>query len=142
MAKRKTYTYQPADWEARFLELYAGTGNVTISAQGAGIQRSTVYERRKAYPHFAKLMDDAREQALEVLEGYAWKRAKDNSDTLLIFLLKSLKPDVYGDRLRVTYDKETIEALKRFEQKLGVPLHEALLRMEAELDNPNSSPLH
>lgn len=140
MAKGKKYEYKPTAWEARFLELYAGTGNVTISAQGAGIDRRTVYDRRKAYPHFAKLMDEARESAIEVLEGHAWRRAKDSSDTLLIFLLKSLRPETYGDRLRVTYDKETTEALKRFEQKLGVPLLEAITRMEAEYDN--TSPLH
>lgn len=142
MAKRKTYTYQPADWEARFLDLYAAMGNVTIAAQGAGIHRNTVYDRRKSHPHFAALMDEARESAIEVLEGHAWKRAKESSDTLLIFLLKNLKPDTYGDKLRISYDKETIDALKRFEQKLGVPLLEAINRMEAEIDSHVTTPLH
>lgn len=142
MAKGKKYVYQPADWEATFLKLYAGSGNVTVSAQGAGIDRRTIYARRKTHPHFAELMDEAREMALEILEGHAWKRAKESSDTLLIFLLKNLKPDTYGDKLRISYDKETIDALKRFEQKLGVPLLEAINRMEAEIDSHTTTPLH
>lgn len=133
--------YKPAEWETRFLKLYRESGNVTLSAKGAGISRAMVYKRRKENLAFAAIMDEAREESIEILEAVAQKRARESSDTLLIFLLKSLKPDTYGDRLRVTYDKETIEALKRFEQKLGVPLLEAINRMEAEYDGA-IRPLH
>lgn len=131
--------YKPATWEDKFLRLYRETGNVTLSARGAGINRNTVYERRKNNPAFAAIMDDAREEAIEILEAVANKRARESSDTLLIFLLKSLKPDTYGDKLRISYDAETIAQLKRFEEKLkqrGTTLQEALPRMEAALDKP------
>lgn len=92
--------YEPTDWEKKFLELYRKSGNVSLSASGCGINRSTVYERRKAHPDFAQRMDEVREEAIEVLEDAAWKRAKKSSDTLLIFLLKSLKPDMYRETQR------------------------------------------
>lgn len=142
MAKGKKYTYQPATWEARFLKIYGENGNVTNAAKGAGIDRRTVYARRKTHPHFAVLMDEAREDALELLELMARKRALETSDTLLIFLLKNLKPDTYGDKLRLSWDKETLVAGKRLEQLLGVPLLEAFTRMEAELVSNPTTPLH
>ena len=39
----------------------------------------------------------AKQQAIDELESVAFTRAKKYSDTLLIFLLKALKPDVYRD---------------------------------------------
>lgn len=88
------------NWEDKFIRFYSKTGNVTRSAQGCGIARSTVYARRESSSDFAKAMDEAREEAIEALEYEAWKRAKSKSDVLLIFLLKSLKPDVYRETTR------------------------------------------
>lgn len=96
--------YQSVKWEQRFLDLYIKTGNVTLAAKGAGISRTTVYERRKAHPEFDDKVKQAHEEAIGTLEEAAWKRAKKYSDTLLIFLLKSLKPDVYRENLKVTYE--------------------------------------
>lgn len=87
-------------WEDKFIQLYTKTGNVSLSAKGCGIHRNTVYARREASPDFAKAMDGAREEAIEALEYEAWKRAKSKSDVLLIFLLKSLKPDMYRETTR------------------------------------------
>ena len=47
-------------------------------------------------------MKEAREQWHEGLRAVAMKRAAEKSDVLLIFLLKSLKPDLYDDELRKT----------------------------------------
>lgn len=92
--------YTPAKWEAKFLELYRKSGNVTISAEGVGITRNAVYQRRIAYPEFIKVMETVREEAIEILEAVAWKRALKSSDTLLIFLLKSNKPEKYRETVR------------------------------------------
>ena len=52
-------------------------------------------------PAFHEAWQEALEIALENLEAEARRRAMSGSDTLLIFLLKSLKPDTYGDKIRV-----------------------------------------
>lgn len=96
--------YEPASWEARFLELYGQTCNVTLSAKGADIDRTVVYDRRKKHPHFAKLMDEAEQTAIEYLEAEAWKRARNASDTLMIFLLKAHKPAKYQETRRIQID--------------------------------------
>lgn len=92
--------HKPVPWEEKFLKLYAASGNVTLSARGCGITRRAVYQRRASSPDFAQKMDEAREEALEVLEAEAWARARKQSDTLLIFLLKSYKPSVYRETAR------------------------------------------
>lgn len=93
-------SYKPAKWESKFLEAYRDNGNVTESSRRCGISRNAVYNRRYKYSEFASRMDEAKEEAIESLEQVAWQRAKDTSDTLLIFLLKSLKPDQYRDQHR------------------------------------------
>lgn len=99
MTRRKAPRKQ-ADWEEKFLKLYANNGNVALSARGCGIARSTVYAARDNSPDFTAAMDAAREEAVEMLEAEAWARARKQSDTLLIFLLKSLKPGVYRETVR------------------------------------------
>lgn len=50
---------------------------------------------------------DAENAALDVaddLEEVAIKRAKDDSDTMLIFLLKGFKPDKYAERSHQKHD--------------------------------------
>lgn len=105
--------YTAASWEERFLELYRASGNVSVAARGAGVVRTTVYERRKSSKQFAGIMDTAREEAIERLEAEAWKRAKTSSDTLLIFLLKSLKPDTYRENQNVKHEGDITITVKR-----------------------------
>ena len=84
-----------------FLEKMRMTGNVYLSCEVAGIPRSTAYYWRNKYVTFAKQWDQAKEDACDVLEMEAWRRAmKENSDRLLIFLLKAHRRDVYGDVVR------------------------------------------
>ena len=88
------------DWKPAFLEAYAESGNVKASAQAAGITKQNVYAARKKSKTFAEQFKRAREEAADNLEGVAFKRAEESSDTLLIFLLKGLKPETYGDKVR------------------------------------------
>ncbi len=104
--------------EIAFLAALASTGSVTKACAAAGLEsRNTVYEWRKTDPDFAKRWEEARAIGMEALEDEAIRRAHDGvdepvfhqgvavgtvrkySDTLLIFLLKGAKPDVYRDRV-------------------------------------------
>ena len=98
------------DWAPRFLEVYRQTGNVRLSASAAGMDRDAIYRRRQKDARFAAAMASSREDAVDTLEAEARRRALAQSDTLLIFLLKSLRPDVYRDTVRVDIRREA-EAL-------------------------------
>lgn len=115
---------QPPLWQMAFLTALSLTGNVTRAAAAADIARKTAYEARARDDEFAALWDDAIEQATDMLEAEARRRAHDGlvrykfhngtavldprtgepyyeleySDTLLIFLLKGHRPDKYRER--------------------------------------------
>lgn len=101
------------------------SGNVRLACESAGIERSTAYDLRNADPAFALDWQRAQEQAADVLEEEARRRAIEGwdepvygslggksgsgqvgtvrkySDTLLIFLMKGANPDKYRERQTV-----------------------------------------
>jgi hypothetical protein len=99
---------------ARFLAALAESGNVRLSCQAARVGRSTVYAWRDADEKFRGEWDAALEEAVDVLEAEARRRGVEGveepvyyqgekvgavrrySDTLLIFLLKGLRPQRYN----------------------------------------------
>lgn len=108
-----------------FLEELARSGNVSAAADFAGLNRNDFYDIRKVDAEFAAAWEVAIEQAADALELEARRRAyhgveepvfgrvardRDDkigtvqkySDTLLIFLLKGVKPDKYRERRDVT----------------------------------------
>lgn len=117
---------QNPDWPARFLEVFAATCNVLLSAKGAGIDRDIVYKRRKLDPEFAAAMDSARDDALDTLEAEAWKRARDTSDNLLMFLLKAHRRELYGDTVRIDIRAEA----ERIAAEVGIDVDSAIAEAE------------
>lgn len=91
-----------AEKKAKFLEALADTCNITEAAEIVGISRQSIYRHRKSDPEFAEALEEARMVGADHLEDIAVDRAKKNSDTLLIFLLKGAKPDKYADRKQIT----------------------------------------
>lgn len=106
------------DWKPIFLEHFAKTANVSVSAAHAKIDRSSIYKTRERDPAFAAAWDEAENVACEALEEEARRRAHDGWDepvfykgeptgtirkydsTLLIFLLKARRPEKYRDNVR------------------------------------------
>jgi hypothetical protein len=93
----------------------------------AGIGRSTLYEDRRKDQEFAKAWDDAVMQGIDRLEDEAYRRATAGSDTLLTFMLRGRRPDVYARHdeppatpVNVTNVLTFEEAMKRIED-LGLP---------------------
>src|SRR5450631_1240228 len=89
-------------WVPRFLEVFGATGNVRLSAMAAGVSRDAAYKRAQADSNFARDWLQAREDAVDMLEAEARRRAMNSSDSLLIFLLKSLRPETFRDRVDIT----------------------------------------
>jgi len=100
------------------LAAFAETGNITRSAELAGIDRRTHYDWLAADPAYERAFLDAREQAADRLEEEARRRAvegtvkpvfykgrevggiREYSDTLLIFLLKGVRPEKYAEHTK------------------------------------------
>ena len=105
------------DWQAKFLEIFGMSMNVVLSAKGAGVDRTTIYRERQRNPEFAAAYEDARQEAIERLEAEAYKRAQNVSDTLLIFLLKSHKPDIYREQYEAKHAGSVEVVIRREDRK-------------------------
>ena len=97
MANRTTRTPKK---RAAFLKTLAAGDSVSKACDAAGIGRRTAYDWRDADEELAAEWDDAVETGTDVLEDEAVQRAKNGSDTLLIFMLKARRPEKYKDHYR------------------------------------------
>ena len=95
-----------ADWAERFLEVFSQTGNVRLAASAAGVSRDAPYKRARTSPSFADRWATAREEAIDLLEGEARRRALSGSDALLMFLLRAHRPERYRETLRIDVARE------------------------------------
>lgn len=115
------------DWKPVFLAELAASGNVRASCEVAQISRKTAYQTRTKHAAFAQAWDDALDEAADLLEQEARRRAYEGweepvfgslgkgsgsgeigavrkySDTLLIFLLKGARPEKYRERSDVKH---------------------------------------
>jgi len=115
--------------QKEFLELLRQTCNLSGSARAVGIHPQTVYSHKRKDEKFAALVEEAQREAIEGLEGEAWRRAKDGvskpvfykgqqcgtmqeySDSLMITLLKANLPEKYNTSHQSIdlNSKETVE---------------------------------
>ena len=87
-------------WHPIFVTALKKIPTVQFAARQAAVHFATAYNHRKRFPEFAAEWDEAVREGIQHLESRAFERAHKLSDTLLIFLLKNLKPEVYGERVR------------------------------------------
>ena len=109
-----------AAWRRAFIERLKATGNITLAATGAGVARQHAYQTRNRSKAFRRLWDEALEQAVDLLEGEARRRATGvkrdvwyagekvgsesvYSDTLLIFLLKAHRSAKFRDNVKMEH---------------------------------------
>lgn len=99
MGRRPTKTTGEKDpWQARFVAALEKSPNISAAARAAGINRTYAYAHREENADFAAAWDAAIQKAVDELEAAAFRRGKARSDTLAIFLLKSHRAEVYGER--------------------------------------------
>jgi hypothetical protein len=82
----------------RMLKALSLGKSITTAAKAEGVDRTTYYAWRESEPGFAEAADAAIEAGIDILEDEAYRRAKNTSDTLLIFLMKSKRRSIYGDK--------------------------------------------
>jgi hypothetical protein len=111
----------PQTKKAAFLEAYAECGNISVAAEHADINRASHYDWLESDPDYPQAFENAKAQAIEVLEAEAHRRAvkgveepvgwykgkpggtvRRYSDNLLMFLLKAAKPNTYRERVEHT----------------------------------------
>jgi hypothetical protein len=72
-------------WKVKFLQHLAECGNVKLSADAAGVGRRTVYTHRQSDKDFAAKWAEAMEDAADVLEAEAHRRAVAGCDEPVIY---------------------------------------------------------
>ena len=92
-----TNTNKKEPWYDGFLTELTRTFNVTKACRKAHVGRTAAYEHRKKNEGFREAWENARFEVIDGLEETLIEQAKKNP-TLLIFALKNLKPEVYGER--------------------------------------------
>lgn len=130
-------------WEQAFITALADQGVVSHACKLANIGRSTAYEHRAAHPDFAQAWDEALEIAADTLELEVRRRAHEGveepvfgrvgkdqdgivgyvtkySDTLMMFLLKGIRPDKYRERHQVNATVDATLAIENFTNDLGL----------------------
>jgi hypothetical protein len=109
------------DWKPAWLAAFEELGTVTAACAAVGIGRRTVYDARQADEGFALAWHDLEEATTERMEAEAYRRAvrgvtrdvrhqgvvvgeeQHYSDTLLIFMLKARKPEMYRENVKVEH---------------------------------------
>lgn len=121
-AKRRTRPRTPKnDWYSAFLGALADGASITRAAETAGIGRRTAFDHRQRDEDFALAWHEAAEAGADRLEDEARRRAaegtlkpiyqggklvgevREYSDTLLIFLLKGKRPEVFRENVKVEH---------------------------------------
>ena len=100
IGEKDGYQLSTEAWQSVFLSSFRQCGNITKSSEAAEVTRQAVFYAYKRDPAFRALYEEAKEESIERLEEVARNRATTSSDNLLIFLLKSMRPEVYREVVR------------------------------------------
>lgn len=110
MARGRTVR-TPKKREQFLAELSLGK-SVSAGARACAMSRQAAYEWRAADKEFARQWDEAIEEGTDLLEDVAKTEAVGGNTTLLIFLLKARRPDMYRERLGIDFANATPEQVE------------------------------
>ena len=82
----------------RFIKTLQSEFGLYLTCAVEGVAPQVVEYHLKNDPVFRAAVDRVHAQHVEQLERSAFGRALSRSDTLAIFMLKAMRPDVYGER--------------------------------------------
>ena len=91
-------------WQRSFLKVLRETPNVKAACKAAKVSRQTAYSHRKENKEFAEFWDDAIGHSIDELEATAFRLATEGDSSLISFLLRCHKPEVYRDIQRHEID--------------------------------------
>lgn len=114
-------------WREPFLKALRTVPVIRVAALAAAVDQDTVANHRKKDPEFDRQVEDAIQQAVDMLEAQAWQQSI-REPSLARFMLQHWKPGRYQDSLRqehtgagggpITFrviyeDRKTIEVVGR-----------------------------
>jgi hypothetical protein len=85
-----------AKWQQNFLKVLRATPSVKAACKAARVSRQTAYRWRKDHPEFAEQWTEAIAHSVDELEATAFKLATEGDSSLISFLLRAHKPDIYN----------------------------------------------
>lgn len=112
------------EWVPVFLEALKAMPVVRLACEHAGISRKTAYQWRDQSDDFRSEWRDALEDGIDMVEAQLHARARQADTRAAMFLLRSLRREVYGDHVAVdvkghlTLD-EVRQAKASLEEKLA-----------------------
>ncbi len=102
-----TRTKEDADTRReQFLEALRRTGNVTRSANIAGVSRWNAYLWKKRHADFARDWDDIMQGFIDAVEGRGIELALSGDTSLIRFFLQSWKRDVYAPEVNLRLEPD------------------------------------
>ena len=110
------------EWRPRFLAALRNSSNVRAACGAAGIDWSTAYKARKRDRTFAQAWDMAEQEALDLLEGRAFQLALAGDPRLIMFFLKTRRPEKFRETVRIDVRREA----ERIAAELGVSAAETI----------------
>lgn len=84
-------------WETVFLKQFAEHGVIGLAAKRAKVDRSAIHRRRDKNSDFRAKYKEAFEASTDKLEDLAFDLAKEKSERMIMFLLRSRRPELYGE---------------------------------------------
>jgi hypothetical protein len=120
--------YKPkgvGDWMPVFLAALQQMPNVRAACRRSGVSRSEAYRLRALDSTFALAWQEAREDGIDVLEATMMARAMKRDTIAGIFLLKNLRPEVYGENVNVNVSGSlSIEEVRQAQTSLDAKLNQ------------------
>lgn len=87
----------------KVLNEYVRCGVIGTACDRAGVRRNVHKEWLERFPKYKELYEEIREKYVDGLEVVAHERAREKSDSLLMFLLKAERREKFGDRTELDH---------------------------------------
>lgn len=126
------------------------TGNVSLACKTVEIDRATAYRHKKDDTEFSEAWEAATQDAADILEAEAWRRANEGvdepvfykgqvcghvrrySDLLIMFLLKGIRPEKYREKVMLSPGELDKLIEREFAKGRGEESNEGEARKEPE----------
>jgi len=124
--------HSAGEWCPVFLEALRAMPVVRLACEHAGISRKTAYQWREQNAEFREQWNDAIEDGIDMVEAQVHARARQTDTRAAIFLLKSHRRELYGDKVDVDVSGSlSIEEVRR----ANASLDEKLARLKTPSDD-------
>jgi hypothetical protein len=118
--------YKPngvGEWTPVFLAALQQLPNVRAACQKSGVSRSEAYRLRAQDSTFSQAWHEALQDGIDIIEATLMARAMKRDTVAGIFLLKNLRPEVYGENVNVNVSGTlSIEEVRQARASLNAKL--------------------